>query len=172
VPSASDAAVVARLALGRAADLLPRWLMTLLLWALPLHALVVTWAATDNLVELMHDGGGPLASLLLFAGLLCLLAMASALAAVAAGMPNRNRLLVLAAVAWPLGTAALWYGSERALFKYDKLFSAAQFILSSDRNHYAALPDLLQRYALASLALVVLMTLLQATGWRRLKQAP
>jgi glycopeptide antibiotics resistance protein len=164
--------LVARLALGRAADLLPRWLMTLLLWALPLHALVVTWAATDNLVELMHDGGGPLASLLLFAGLLCLLAMASALAAVAAGMPNRNRLLVLAAVAWPLGTAALWYGSERALFKYDKLFSAAQFILSSDRNHYAAWPDLLQRYALASLALVVLMTLLQATGWRRLKQAP
>ena len=79
---------------------------------------------------------------------------------------------MLAAVAWPLGTAALWYGSERALFKYDKLFSAAQFILSSDRNHYAALPGLLQRYALASLALVVLMTLLQATGWRRLKQAP
>lgn len=164
--------LVARLALVRAAYLLPRWLMALLLWAMPLHALVVTWAATDNLVELMHDGGGPLASLLLFSGLLCLLAMASALAAVAAGMPNRNRLLVLAAAAWPLGTAALWYGSERVLLKYDKVFSAAQFILSSDRNHYAALPDLLQRFALACLALVLLSTLLQSAGWRRLKPAP
>ncbi|MDH4392548.1 MAG: VanZ family protein [Aquabacterium sp.] len=164
--------LVARLALGRAASLLPRWVMTLLLWALPLHALVVTWAATDNLVELMRGGGGLLASLLLFSGLLCLLAMASALAAVAAGLPHRARLLVLAAMAWPLGTAALWHGSEHLLYKYDKVFSAAQFILSTDRNHYAALPDLWLRYALACLALVALSALLQSAGWRRLKQAP
>ncbi|MCR5866242.1 VanZ family protein [Aquincola sp. J276] len=147
--------------------MLTRWLLLTLACALPLHAVVVHWAATDNLTELMRDGGGPLASGLLFIGLAGLFAAASAVAAVLAGACRRGLLLGLAALAWPLATLALWQGTEPMLLKYGRAFSAAQFLLSSDREHYAGGAALLQRWVAACGALFLLTALLQWPGWRR-----
>lgn len=163
------------LATAESHGMLTRWLLLTLACALPLHLVVVSWAATDNLTELMREGGGPLASALLFTGLAGLFAAASAVAALVAGARRRGPLLLLALVAWPLATLALWQGTEPMLIKYGRAFSAAQFLLSPDREHYVGGAALLKRWVAASGVLFVLTALLQWPGWRRvvaLRAAP
>jgi hypothetical protein len=46
----------------------------------------------------------------------------------------------------PLAYLAFTYGTENALAKYGKVFSAMQFLLSQDREHYATGFDLVFRY--------------------------
>ncbi|MDO9284711.1 MAG: VanZ family protein [Aquabacterium sp.] len=162
--------LVSRVASDRRIDLLPRWLIALMAWALPLHAAVVSWAATDNLTELMRDGGSLGSSSLLFIGVLALFTAASSLSALVAGVHHARRLMVLAALSWPVAVAALWIGSEHSLFKYGRVFSAAQFLLSPNRDHYAQGPELLARFALACVGLFGLAALLQWPRWRDLRR--
>lgn len=153
---------------SRPLTLLTVWLLVLLLWCVPVHLVVVTWAATDNLVELMRNGGSPAASALLFGGLCLLMAAVSALAVtVAAGVRRRwPAVLGLAALGGPAGMALLWLGSEPLLMKYGKVFSAAQFLLSANREHYASGPQLMSRAVLAGAGLAVLVVCLQWHRWR------
>jgi VanZ family protein len=159
---------VARIGWRRSHELLGRWWVALALWAWPLHWAIVDQAATDNLTELMRGGGSLEASASLFCGLLGLVIAASALAAACVARSGRWRLVLAAGLAWPLGTWLLWWGSEPMLMKYDKVFSAAQFLLSADRKHYAGGPALVARFAVASLALALIVLLLQWPGWQRL----
>lgn len=165
--SAGAAWAVARIALPAAPGLLRVWLIPVLAWALPSHYVIVTAAATDNLTELMHGGGSALASACLYAGVLALWACACALAALP-WVPRRGRALGLALLAGPAAAALLWAGSETTLVKYDRVFSAAQFLLSPDREHYAAAPALALRFALGALGLAAAAALLQAGRWRAL----
>ncbi|MDB5800570.1 MAG: hypothetical protein JWL63_1509 [Rhodocyclales bacterium] len=160
--------LVARLCWRHVRYLLPRWLIAVAVWAVPLHWIVVSAAATDNLTELMLDGGGPLASIYLFSGLVAFFTAASAFAAALVVTARRARLLVTMFLAWPMAAGLLWLGSEQALFKYGKLFSAAQFLLSASRDHYASGISLWLRFVAASIAVFILMALLQAAHWRRL----
>jgi len=163
---------VARLARARPMGLLLMWAVTVLAWAAPVHLLVVTWAATDNLTELMRGGGGPLASLCLGTGLLLLLAAASALAALLAGAPRRPALLALVPLGLLGGSLLLWWGSEPLVMKYDRLFSAAQFLLSAGRDRYASAPELLARWMGVLAALLCLVCVLQLPRWRALLRPP
>lgn len=163
--------MVVRVASSLRFELLQRWLVVVLVWAVPLHLVIVEWACTDNLVELMRGGGSAGASVLLFGGLTALFGFAFALAAALCGVgwPGCTvRLLWLAALAWPMAVAGLWFGSETALDKYDRTFSAAQFLFSVDRDHYAAAPLLWWRFALACVGLVLAATAVQGPRWRRL----
>ncbi|HSD37622.1 MAG TPA: VanZ family protein [Rhodocyclaceae bacterium] len=159
--------LLARLCWRRARYLLQHWLIAALVWAIPLHWIVVTMAATDNLTELMRDGGGPLSSIYLFGGLLAFFTAASACAAAIAVSRRRVRTLLATLLAWPLAASLLWLGSEHVLFKYGKLFSAAQFLLSANREHYAQGMALGVRFMVASMAVFLLVALLQAARWRR-----
>jgi hypothetical protein len=149
------------------ADLL-WWAACSVLLFVPVHAVVVWGAGTDNLVELMRGGGSVTSSLLLGAGWGALatagVALAAALAAGSgpAGEPapwRRTPLLLLAA------------GLEPAVFKYGRFFSAAQFLLSAGRDAYAQGPELALRAAVALSGLVLLVALMQWPGWRALAQA-
>lgn len=162
----------------------PRTLADLLWWAawalvlfVPVHAVVVVGAGTDNLVELMRGGGGVGASLALAAGWGALATAGAALAAALAarqgpaGGPRawrRGPLLVLAVLAGLGAPALLAAGLEPSLFKYGQLFSAAQFLLSAGRDAYAQGPELALRAAVALAGAVGLVALLQAPGWRAL----
>lgn len=159
--------LVARIGWRRSHELLGRWSVVLALWAWPLHWVIVDQAATDNLTELMRGGGSLEVSASLFCGLVGLIVAASSLAAASIARSGRWRLLLAAFVAWPLGTWLLWWGSEPMLMKYDKVFSAAQFLLSADRNHYAGGPVLAARFAAASCGLALMVLLLQWPGWQR-----
>jgi hypothetical protein len=161
------------------ADLL-WWLACAVLLFGPVHAVVVVAAGTDNLVELMRGGGGVVSSLLLGAGWGALATAGVALSAAwAAGagpagtMPpwRRTPLLVLAALAWMAAPALLVGGLEPSLFKYGRMFSAAQFLLSAGRDAYAQGPELLLRAATALGAAALGVALLQLPGWRALARA-
>jgi len=158
------------------ADLL-WWAACSLLLLAPVHAVVVVAAGTDNLVELMRGGGGIGSSLALAAGWGALATAGTALAAAwAAGAPGavarpawrRGPLLGLALVAALLAPGLLQAGLEPAVIKYERVFSAAQFLLSAGRDRYAQGPELWLRAGVALTAAGLLVALLQVPAWRQL----
>jgi cytochrome c-type biogenesis protein CcmH/NrfG len=89
----------------------------------------------------------------------------------AAAQPRKRRtLLVLAAVACPLAATLLTLGLEPMLVKYDRAFSALQFLLSASRDSYATGAGLAVRAALAGLGFVCIVALVQWPRWRALAQ--
>jgi len=158
------------------ADLL-WWAACSLLLLAPVHGVVVMAAGTDNLVELMRGGGGIGSSLALATGWGALATAGSALAAAwAAGAPpagarpawRRGPLLGLALVAALLAPGFLQAGLEPAVIKYERVFSAAQFLLSAGRDRYAQGPELLLRAGVALATAGLLVALLQVPAWRQL----
>ena len=143
-----------------------RALLTWMCWAallLPaLHYVIVDLAATDNLTELMAGGGGPLASVML--ALWCLLVgtAGSLLAVRQDGRGARIGMRLLAAgLSIPLGYVLLWAGLEPHVQKYGASFSALQFLLSADRQHYAGAWELGIRYIVFHVGVVGLIALAQ-----------
>ncbi len=145
------------------------------LWVAPLwHAVVVVFAGTDNLTELMAGGGGVVPSLCLLAhGALLGWTAGEALKAMAGPPCGRwaaflPRLLLASAAGYGLARAA----TESTLVKYDQVFSALQFLLSTDRGHYATGADLLMRFLLAQcLALAGLTLSMLAVRWLSFRRA-
>jgi glycopeptide antibiotics resistance protein len=142
------------------------WIVTVLLLAWPLHLVVVEWAATDNLTELMRDGGSFLSSSLLATGLLLVFLSGTALGTVLAVPSRRRQLLIVALMAVPLASICFLAGLEPILVKYGKVFSAMQFLLSPDREHYLPQSNLQIHYALAHSLIVATIAILQLRLWR------
>lgn len=146
------------------------WLLVMLVLFWPLHWVVVEQAGTDNLVELMRGGGSLGASLALGAAWLLVAAAGGALAAALA--PRRRRpLLLLAVVALLLAPLLFTAGLEPMLIKYERTFSALQFIVSAARDRYATGAELALRAAFAFGAMVLSVAVLQAAPWRALAAA-
>lgn len=143
------------------------WLIVSLIFAWPLHFVVVEKAATDNLVELMRDNGSFAASSLLASGILCLLIAGSAIAAAIFAPGRRLFLFIVAAFALPLSAISFSAGLEPVLVKYGKVFSAAQFLLSPDREHYLQGTALLGRAGLAFTLAMTGIAFLQLHSWHR-----
>ncbi len=148
--------------LGAVAVVLPFW-----------HLIVVTWAATDNLTELMAGGGGPAATFFL---LLYLLIISLAGSLLAAGLGGGDRRTGLIAMAWaafslPLAYLALSHGTESAVVKYGRTFSALQFLLSPDRASLVSGWSLFLRLVAAHAAAVALVVLVQAPLFRGLPRS-
>lgn len=155
----------------------PRALPGLLAWALgmallfgPLHWVVVVQAGTDNLVELMRDGGGIGTSLALGTGWLLVATAGSALAA-AAQPGRRGALLALGVVALAIAPLLFGLGLEPVLVKYGRAFSALQFIVSAGRDRYAVGAELALRAALALGGLTLAVAAAQALPWRAVSAA-
>ncbi len=140
------------------------------LWLVPgWHWVVVVWAGTDNLVELMAGGGGPAST----ASLLAYGILVGATGGALTGALCRRGALrwagaALALIVGPLlGWWLLSLGTEAMLFKYGKVFSALQFLLSTDRDHYVGAEALMLRFVLVHLALSLLAAVgtLLALAW-------
>ena len=143
------------------------WFFVGLLLFWPLHWVVVACAGTDNLVELMRDGGSLATSAAIGTAVFLLGVAGSALGAVVA--PGRR--LVLLVMAASALAAAPWLfsaGLEPMLVKYGRAFSALQFIVSSSRDSYAVGTELNLRALLALLVPVLAVAALQARQWRAL----
>ncbi len=140
-------------ATGREVHLWLLWTLLTLPW---LHVLIVVRAATDNLTELLNDGWAT--DLYLQGWLLLVGATATRLAAgvsrgVPATRPQRppSFLATVPKWVWDLGSVALGWcllslGLASDIEKYGQHFSALQFLLSTDRQHYATGVDLALRY--------------------------
>jgi hypothetical protein len=145
------------------------WLVITGMMCWPLYTLNVTWADTDNLVELIANDASFAASSALMVGFLALCVTASALSAAWGFVGDmRVRLVGLALVAASLASWMFWLGSEAVLVKYGKAFSAFQFLLSTDRAHYAVGMNLVLRYLVAFVGVVAGLAVLQLPFWRRL----
>jgi glycopeptide antibiotics resistance protein len=145
-------------------------LVVLVLAGLVSHGVVVEFACTDNIVELLR-GQGDRGSALAVAAYLVLLGVVGGLWARAADrlMAGRRPVAPLAAavaasgLALPAGWALFLWATNPRLEKYGQVFSAPQFLLSPDRQRYLDGWDLAARFSLAqagaTLALAVGMVL-------------
>lgn len=143
------------------------WLTISLLLSWPLHYLVVDQAATDNLTELMRDNAAFSSSSLLATGIWMLGIAGSALASVLFDSSRRGRLLSVAVIATLLAATAIQTGLEPMLVKYGKAFSALQFLLSPDRQHYLPDAEITIRFIAALGILIAIIATLQASSWKR-----
>jgi len=136
--------------------------------ALPLLLLaywgVVVAAATDNLTELIAVPQ-PLAFAALCAWLYSLFLAAALLASPAGAALRRTRWIVLA-VSLPLAIGLLQLGLAGEIDKYGQRFSALQFLLSSDRQHYAALPVIWLRYSALHMLVIAALAFIQWPTFR------
>ncbi|MCC6609938.1 MAG: VanZ family protein [Burkholderiales bacterium] len=129
------------------------------------HWVIVVQAATDNLTELMRDGGGPAASAILSC---CVILLGATGAWVARIFKSRSAVRVPAAFVLLLASSAAGFwlvtaGTEGAIVKYGKVFSALQFLLSTDRNSYAGGSVLLVRFCLVYMGAALALAF--AYGW-------
>jgi len=156
-----------------AAQTVRRWrgrrLSALHFWAaLPVLGLaywgVVIQADTDNLVELMATPQ-PLAFTALSAWLYIVF-LASALLASPAMGAQRILRLVSPLVSLPLAALFLHLGLAGTIDKYGQQFSALQFLLSTDRQHYAAMPVIWLRYSALHVLVIATLAFIQWPHFR------
>ena len=172
-------AVLARMATRHHAGLAPVWLLLSFGIATPLqYAAIVTWAATDNLTELMA-GNASVASFVTLQLYVLLIGTSASLAGALRNNRTWRRMAVLLAsltLSLPIGYWLLKAGTEPMLIKYQSVFSAMQFMFSADRSHYAQGPALLLRYAVFHVGAVMLIAWIQlpfnVAVWRRHSRKP
>lgn len=142
--------------------------------ALPVLALaywgVVVQAATDNLTELIA-APQPLAFAALCAWLYAVFLAAAWLASPASAARRIGRLAGVAA-SLPLAALFLHLGLADEIDKYGQQFSALQFLLSADRQHYAALPLIWLRYSVLHMLVIVALASLQWPHFRTAQRNP
>jgi hypothetical protein len=154
------------------------WIATTAVLSPLLYWVVVTEAATDNLVELMAGGGTPIGAFLLSI-FVALATFGGSLLAAQFGVANRGRRIIGflgLVISMPVAYLAFTYGTASSLEKYGKVFSAMQFLLSRDRDHYAEGLELMVRYIALYCGLIGTIAFIQypffawlnrATCWRR-----
>lgn len=142
------------------------WMLWSALLAWPLYWIVVSQAATDNLTELMHDGGTFVSSAQLASGLFFLFLAGSAISSLIQTKSHIFSTLLLSIFSIFVATACFWYGAEQVIVKYNKVFSAWQFLLSTDREHYAIGADLYFRFVVAFSLVLVSLSIIQTLFWK------
>ena len=141
-------------------------LLPALLWV------IVAAAATDNLTELLRDGGGIAACFWLVIFWLVIAFTGSILSRTLARRclrrwPWKWAVILIAAASLPLGYAAFTAATEPLIIKYGRVFSAMQFLFSPNRDHYVTGTSLLVRYAVFQTGLIALIALTQYPLWRQ-----
>ena len=172
----TGAAVLAmRLCTRRATSVAASNNSALLFWffiALPLLPallwIVVARAATDNLTELLRDGGSITACVWLVIFWLLIAFTGSVLSQTLARRSVRPWAwaMLIAVASLPLGYTAFAAATEPLIVKYDQVFSAMQFLFSTDRGHYSSGSGLLIRYLIFQVGLIALIALTQYPLWR------
>ncbi|HKQ20293.1 MAG TPA: hypothetical protein VJW75_11160, partial [Candidatus Eisenbacteria bacterium] len=149
------------------------WLPVALPMLLVGYLVIVPWAATDNLTELIQGGGsvagaGMLAGWFLAVGGAASLA-SRALAGARGEESGRSRRWAVAALAvalsYPVGYLFGMLGTAARIEKYGATFSAMQFLLSPDREQYASGPALVLLYAIAHTLALAGIALAQIPAW-------
>lgn len=136
----------------------------------PMYLIVVSWAATDNLTELLADHAS-LASLTLVGVGLCGLALTGSALAAWVVQPHRwRRLLPVWLMGVVLAPWGLLSGLEPAVVKYGKVFSAIQFLLSAQRDAYVDGAELWIRLAVTLCGAMLVLAVLQYSDWSRFLQ--
>jgi hypothetical protein len=130
------------------------------------YYIVVIVASTDNLVELIASNGG-VGSFLLIGVAMAGISFGGTKGALAL-IRDGGRLI--GAIPWVVGAGilaylALYVGMEQVIIKYGQVFSALQFLLSSDRSHLAGPDELIVRYTMVYFFLIAAIVMVQYPLW-------
>lgn len=131
------------------------------------YCIVVILAGTDNIIELLPNEGYSFYCLSLLIYLILLLMSAllvSLLHRLSSFLVFIGVLIVIVAII-PLGFWLVQLGFEQVIFKYEKRFSALQFLLSSNRESYISVAQLFPRFVVAHLGLIFGMAIVQWHIW-------
>jgi VanZ family protein len=130
------------------------------------YYIVVSEASTDNLVELMA-GNGSVGSFLLIGTAVVVITFGGTKAALALvpGTTGRKKAAMWVLVSGVLAYLALYFGLEQVIVKYGQVFSAMQFLLSSDRSNLAGAAELVTRYIALYGFLVAAIVMIQTPLW-------
>ncbi|MGZ5136082.1 MAG: VanZ family protein, partial [Flavitalea sp.] len=131
---------------------------------------IIIEAATDNIVELLPDEGNSWRVLLVLFYIFLFLFIGSACSALLAFKQSRKLIWVIIAsfVSYPLGYFLMQWGTEQFIVKYGVIFSALQFLLSTDRNHYLDDEILQLRFFAVHTALLFITITTQFPQWQTL----
>ncbi|OAH98355.1 VanZ family protein [Methylomonas methanica] len=137
------------------------WILLLLPFG---YWIVVIKAATDNLTELMANSGYSFSVVCI--GIYCFLVGWLGSSVLFLTVFNDFRRVVIFGfifiISFPLGYQLLSWGTEQFVLKYDTVFSAMQFLLSTDRSHLISGGVLRARFFVAHFWLVSLVFTAQA----------
>ena len=131
------------------------------------HWVIVIQATTDNMTELMRDGGSLGASAILGCSLILLGATGAWVARFLriGGMFGTLAAGVLVMASCVGGFLLVSAGTEGTIIKYGKVFSALQFLLSTDRSHYAGTFVLLVRFGILYITTVAAVAAVAWASW-------
>jgi glycopeptide antibiotics resistance protein len=129
---------------------------------------VVAQAATDNLTELI--AAPPQLAFLSLCVWLYTLFLAAALLASPASEDQRTARLPVVLVSLPFAALFLHLGLAGELSKYGQQFSALQFLLSADRQHYAGQPVIWLRYSVLHMLVIAALVFIQWPHFRAAQQ--
>jgi hypothetical protein len=120
---------------------------------------VLTWAATDNLTELIARPGpfGVPGSVFLLGVVVLLAGHVGVLLKATDSAAGWVAALLFSCVALPAGWVLLNAGLERQVQKYDLVFSGTQFLLGPDRRHALGAGALFARWAVVYVSAVAVI---------------
>lgn len=164
------AAIISNTALGARKNILLYYLigagMTIIL--IPVYYWgIVLQAATDNLIELLPSEGRSWLTLLIIIYLILITAISAITASITTNRQWQKLvwLIPVLFISYPVGFWLLQTGTEQYIYKYGKVFSALQFLLSSDRDHYIEYDTLQMKFYIAHSAFLITLAITQWPMW-------
>lgn len=157
---------------GAKRKLLPFWIILLPVALIVWHGVVVIFAITDNITELLADGGSWLSSIFLWLWLHVLLLCSHWLGTLISDFKLKvvafrlSLILVCTYSSFGLLSLAL----ESNIYKYGKTFSALQFLLSPDRDSYLSIQQLQFNYYAVVIAFVIAVNWCDRTETKNLNR--
>lgn len=135
------------------------WIIFSVPFAALWYLVVVKFASTDNITELLANGGSYSVALELSLYLVLLFGTAAYLSRYFTMAHNRRFwwLCIVILLGFILSWLLLNVITESLIVKYQQVFSALQFLLSSNRANYAAPDELMLRYAISHIAILVML---------------
>ena len=128
---------------------------------------VVLEAATDNIIELLPDEGHSWWTMLIALYMFLFAFIGSACSALLAFKQWHKLIWILLAsfMSYPLGYLLMQWGTEQFIMKYGVVFSALQFLFSTDRKHYVVDEVLKLRFYSAHTAFILMIVITQFPQW-------
>jgi hypothetical protein len=128
---------------------------------------VVLEASTDNITELLPDEGRSCWVVLIALYIFLSGFIGSACSALLALKQGYKLIWILLAgvISYPLGYLLMQWGTEQFIMKYGVVFSALQFLFSTDRNHYIVDEVLKLRFYFAHTAFISMIIITQYPQW-------
>lgn len=131
---------------------------------------IVDQASTDNLLELMAYPY--MLSFVMLTGWLFSLFLSSALLASQTFRHRFGASVFFTIILLAVSLALLHLGLSSEIHKYGQNFSAIQFLLSTDRNHYTDEATAWLRYVMLHIFTIAVCTLIQWPYWNEMRLVP